>query len=379
MTVEQGASHSTQARGVVLGEGDVRIWGMTAAERLRKTFLRAGLQPSSLNEASAWTGDVVLALADWVYDENLIKGLAGRTQAVLVGPGGRPVAAIVSAARAPAAAAALQAGDWEGALGDLARLEPGELAYNSQLRKREPPVLEPLRADNVRAVEARLFKGAYKGVTDFVTKYVWPVPARIVTRWCAQAKITPNQVTFASLLLVLATFWLFWRGQFGLGLVTAWGMTFLDTVDGKLARVTLTSSKLGNVFDHGIDLVHPPFWWWAWLVGVQQTAHPVAWPDAVLWVVVGGYVLQRAEEGVFLRLFKMQMHVWRPFDSFFRTITARRNPNLVLLTLSALAGRPDLGLLAVAVWTALCLLVHLVQILQGLATPRGKMASWLAG
>ena len=32
-------------------------------------------------------------------------------------------------------------------------------------------------------------------------------------------------------------------------------MTFLDTVDGKLARCTIASSKLGNIFDHGIDLV----------------------------------------------------------------------------------------------------------------------------
>ena len=60
-------------------------------------------------------------------------------------------------------------------------------AYNSALRKREPPILEPLTAANVRQVETRLFQGSYKGVTDLVTKYVWPTPARIVTRWCALA------------------------------------------------------------------------------------------------------------------------------------------------------------------------------------------------
>src|SRR5690606_3143904 len=117
-------------------------------------------------------------------------------------------------------------------------------------------------------------------------------------------------------------FALFWTGHFGWGLVAAWGMTFLDTVDGKLARVTLTSSKIGNVFDHGIDLIHPPFWWWAWLVGVQAGLHPVANPTLVLAVIVVGYVVQRIFEGVFLALFKVEMHAWRPFDSFFRLITA---------------------------------------------------------
>ena len=59
-------------------------------------------------------------------------------------------------------------------------------------------------------------------------------------------------------------------------------------------------------------------------------------------------------------------------------ITARRNPNLILLTLGALALRPDVGLMAVAVWTGVSLIVHLVQILQALAAPRGQVTSWLA-
>src|SRR3546814_2416912 len=48
-------------------------------------------------------------------------------------------------------------------------------------------------------------------------------------------------------------------GGFWTGLAAAWIMTFLDTVDGKLARVTLASSRWGNAYDHGIDLIHPPF------------------------------------------------------------------------------------------------------------------------
>ena len=53
-------------------------------------------------------------------------------------------------------------------------------------------------------------------------------------------------------------------------------MTFLDTVDGKLARVTITSTKLGNVFDHGIDLIHPPFWYLAWGMGLALDPPAIA-------------------------------------------------------------------------------------------------------
>ena len=360
--------------GLIAGDGSARLWGMTSSARLGRIYARLGLAQGESD------GFSVVADAGWVFDESLIRALATRPDTALADGDGRCVAVHLAAGRAPSAVAAFDAGAAPDLAG-LTVLDAQGLAgnYNSALRKREPPVLERLTAANRVAVEKRLFQGSYKGVTDLVTKYVWPPPARVVTRWCANAKITPNMVTFAGLLLTIAAFYLFWTGQFAAGLVAAWIMTFLDTVDGKLARVTLTSSKIGNVFDHGIDLIHPPFWWWAWLVGAQQALGlTVPHANLLLAVVVGGYVLQRVEEGIFLGLFKVEMHAWRPFDSFFRLITARRNPNLILLTVSALAGRPDLGFVAIAAWTAVCLIVHAVQVLQGLAAPKGSIVSWLS-
>ncbi|AZS20789.1 MULTISPECIES: CDP-alcohol phosphatidyltransferase family protein [unclassified Caulobacter] len=365
-------------RALTVGRSDARIWGMSSAERLSRIYRRLDLVETPAVDLSH---AVVAVDAGWVFDESLIKALAGREGAVLVDDGGRAVAVHAPADLAYAASEALANGrDPSGLDPRFTRLTALELgsAYNSALRKREPPVLERLTPETVRAVEKRLFQGSYKGVTDFVTKYVWPTPARIVTRWCALAKMTPNQVTFIGFLLVLAATWLFWQGQFGWGLVCAWIMTFLDTVDGKLARVTLTSSKWGNVFDHGIDLLHPPFWWWAWFVGVYAVGQEIPYAALSLAIVVGGYVAQRVEEGIFLALFKLEMHAWRPFDSFFRLITARRNPNLILLTGCAMVGRPDVGFTLVAIWTALCFLVHAVQIVQGLAAPRGSIQSWLS-
>lgn len=358
---------------MTVGASDVRVWGATSGARLRRTFERQGLGAA---DAAATAGMVVIH-EGWVFDESLIRALADQPGTTLVDGAGTPVAAHVPAADAAAAGEALVRGE---APADTRTLSATELqgAYNFALRKREPPVLERLTTANVRAVEKRLFQGSYKGVTDIVTKYLWPTPARVVTRWCAMAGITPNQVTFTSLILVIVAFWLFWIGQFGWGLAAAWVMTFLDTVDGKLARVTLNSSSLGNIFDHGIDLVHPPFWWAAWLVGVQAGPHPLHWPQLIFWTVIGGYVVQRAMEGVFMARFKMHVHAWRPFDSFFRLITARRNPNLILLTGAVLVGRPDVGLILVAVWTAVSLAVHLVQLVQALAAPPSTVVSWLS-
>src|SRR3546814_9850724 len=95
----------------------------------------------------------------------------------------------------------------------------------------------------------------------------------------------------------------------------------LDTVGGKLGRCTITSSKWGKVADHGVDLVHPPFWWYFWGVGLGAWGLALS-TQTFIWVmvaVVAGYVLQRVIEGLFIKDFGMDIHVWQKFDSDFRS------------------------------------------------------------
>jgi phosphatidylglycerophosphate synthase len=360
--------------GQIVGQSALRIWGLSSEQRLARQLKRAG---ATADRGSAQR--VVLLRADWVYDEPIVKGLADQQEACgMWTADGSCVAIVVPPSRAEEAGRMLVDGL---APQDLPRLSPEQVAgsYNRQLKKREAPFLLPLTADRLEAIEARVFSGSYKGVTDFVTLYLWPRPARAVTRLCANSGITPNMVTSASLVLVLLAMWAFWNGQYGWGLLAGWSMTFLDTVDGKLARVTLNSSKFGDYFDHSIDLLHPPFWWWAWVVGLPAAGFALA-PDSIaLQVIIWGYILQRIEEGAFEVFFKVPMHMWRRFDSWFRLITARRNPNLAILTVSAVFGRPDIGIQVVAVWVAVCLVIHTVQIAQAAIAKaqHGPLQSWL--
>ncbi|MFW6076783.1 MAG: CDP-alcohol phosphatidyltransferase family protein, partial [Hyphomicrobiales bacterium] len=260
---------------------------------------------------------------------------------------------------------------------------PGDLeaAFWKGLRKRETPYALTVAPGNRGAVEWRMFMGTYKGATDVITKHVWPWPAFHATRMLARLGVTPNWVTLVAAILTVAAFWLFLNGAYATGLVAAWGMTFLDTVDGKLARTTLTSSKWGDVFDHGIDLIHPPFWYVAWALGLPAVGQGLS--DGMFWLVVAtilvGYVLQRAVEGVAIKWLGLEIHIWRPIDTWFRQITARRNPNLAILTVATLFGRPDWGLVAVAAWTAICFVLHLVQLAQAFAAKRqgGPLTSWM--
>ena len=375
---------STHDRGTVtvdlVGDCPIRTWGLEPAERYRRLTARLGVTFGARDAAAG----VVLVRADAVLEEKVLAALVDRPGVALTVSGGDELLAVhVAAADAsawrgrllasPDAAAARDAG--------LDAVDAAELAgtYDEALRKRAVPYALLLTPETLDAAEGAMFGGAYKGVTDFVTKHVWPRGARAVTHWAAERRIAPNTVTTVSGLCVLAAMYLFWHGWMLTGLAFAWGMTFLDTVDGKLARVTLTSSPFGNVFDHGIDLIHPPFWYWAWVVGCGAGAFGDS-VALVLWIVIGGYVAGRLLEGIFLAGFGFEMHAWRPIDSKFRLITARRNPNLAILTLFSLAGAPAAGLVAVAVWTVVSSLFHVAQIVQAYAVRLGggTVSSWMA-
>jgi phosphatidylglycerophosphate synthase len=346
---------------------ETRVFGLTTAERLARQAPKAGL--AIVDDPTK--AEVILSGA-CVYGASVLKALTGAAPGTILADDDGRLAALKSSGTEDADA--VEAG---GTAPDGAK-SGAELAgrYDKQLRKRADPMVA--RLNDVKAVEQQIFDATYKGVTDFVTKHVWPMPALAAVRLCVRFSLSPNQVTYASGVLVLAAFWFFWTGQFGLGFLAAWLMTFLDTVDGKLARATLTSSKFGDFMDHGIDLVHPPFWWWAWAVGCAATGQAIGDGGLALMAILAGYVLQRVEEGIFIARFKIEMHIWRPFDSFFRKITARRNPNLVILMIATLLGAPREGFIAVAIWTVFCLLVHLVQIVQAFVAVRnGPLRSWM--
>ena len=360
-----------------VGANPTRLWGLTMAERNGRIGRKAGLGGTG--------APVLLANADMAADPAWFSHVAAHPGMVLTLAG----KAALAHARDEHEAALLREAMRDGTAPreperfEIVAYEDGGTIENRALRKRERPVLMELRPDTVRAAERASYAGAYKGVTDLLTKYLWPEWALRLTRLAAWLGLSPNMVTtIGAVLCVLATV-AFAYGYYWLGLALGLVFMVLDTVDGKLARCTITSSWWGNVFDHGMDLVHPPFWWWFWATGLAHVGLPLS--DTLFWWVEGaifaGYIVQRAIEGVFIAWFGgIHIHVWERFDSRFRVVTARRNPNMVILFASLLFGRPDIGIVAVAVWTAVSCLVHLVRLFQALARQRKgeTIRSWLA-
>jgi len=367
----------------IVGNSKVDLWGMSGRVRLERMLstIEAVTVIENLSQLDEMDS-VLLLRADYLFDARIIDALIALDKhMVLVTPIGEiPVAIRTNGKDANMMCEVLN--EKRTIPDDLPSYAIKDLPIQVQqnLKKKDPPYVLPILRCNQTELESELFAASYKGVTDLVTKWLWPWPAFTATRLCVRLGLKPNHVTLLSLILAVLAGVAFWYGMFGIGLIMAWLMTFLDTVDGKLARVTLTSSKIGDVLDHGLDIVHPPLWYLAWGIGLVATDTPVANLELLIWLVFIGYIGGRLCEGAFqFWLASFDIFIWRKVDSFHRLITARRNPNLILLTAGWVAGRPDIGFILVVLWHLLStlFLIYRLFIAWQSRSQDGVLRSWM--
>jgi phosphatidylglycerophosphate synthase len=245
--------------------------------------------------------------------------------------------------------------------------------YITMLRRDLPPYLFRIRDTAARKrVERFLFWSNYKGSTDFMTRYVYPPFVWVLLGPLARLRVHPNWVTGVDIVATFAAVPFFIEGDWIPGLLLAFLMSVLDSVDGKLARVSFTSSKLGEILDHGLDIVHPPIWYMAWGWALSGgAAGSLPW-DASLWML-GLYIADRLSTMVFKWRHKVSIHGFTAFDERMRTFISRRNVNLpfftVALAIDALWGDPEWTastycFYAIVVWQAVCVAFHIERVIQ---------------
>jgi phosphatidylglycerophosphate synthase len=351
-------------------------------ERIAETL---GSQPSS-----AW----LAVSADTIIDARLLPQLAALEGSVFfahvdsgeVGDAGERAAMLRFESGAPSidpSAATLWAlAEGMAASGQARAMAPGDFdSYIVSLRRDLDPYLVPVSTEDARhRVERFMFWSNYKGSTDFMTKYVWPPLVWLLVRPLARWRVHPNTVTAVDIAatFIAIPFWM--HGWWATGFFLAYLMSLLDSVDGKLARVTYTYSKLGNVLDHGLDLVHPPFWYLGWAWGLSDGDMQSAVFQASVWMF-WLYWADRICAPIFKRRTGRSIHGYLPVDVKIRTFISRRNVNLPFFTAAVAidALRPGTGwevsiavFYAIVVWQALCVAYHAVRTVQFFNVEKGS-------
>lgn len=261
-------------------------------------------------------------------------------------------------------------------------MDRGEFdGYIVNLRRDLDPYLFRVADTNARReVERFMFWSNYKGSTDFMTKYVWPPLVWILVRPLAKWGVHPNSVTAVSIIATFLAIPFWMEGWWATGFFLAYLMSLLDSVDGKLARLTFTYSNLGNILDHGLDLVHPPFWYMAWAWGLSGGDTQSAVFQASIWMF-GFYVADRLCAPIFKARTGRSIHGYLPVDVKIRTFISRRNVNLPFFTATIAidALRPGTGwelsigiFFAMVAWQAVCIVYHAVRTIQFFNVEKGS-------
>ena len=350
------------------GAPRVRVWlspeSRAAAGHLRRDFARLYSTPVTFAEApdaaavraalAQLQEPVAVLEGDAVYDDRVLDRLWE------AGPGvsirGDGVAALYLAPEHGRQLARV-AGPWN-ALEEGLQLVPlddiGE--YVPELRLTMAPVVRRLTdSGQLRQVDGLLYRRTFKGVIDAVALYGYYHLVRWITRLLSRTRLAPNLFTVLSILAVWGAVPCFALGHLGWGTALAWAGVLLDSVDGKLARLTLHLSDAMGRVEHIAAM--PGLGLWLLALGWHLTGGDLLQPSPMsvaCWVLLGTFLADKATSGVFRSLVGRELFDYRPVDAAFHLVAARRNIHLPL-------GAARAAYLAMAAWMAATLAFHLVR------------------
>ena len=377
-----------------------RLWGMSLVERLLREACRRGLHRAVIcvtpataasagrfrpdldrlhpqhrrlveaagpDQARRWLADhvegpVLFAEGDAVVDDRILDHL------LAAGPGGLVRGDGACAAHlASAAPLAEPGGDgpWEPEPGgSLRAVEAGDLdRYVPALRLTMASFLVRLTDPRqLRRIDRLMFHRTSKGVIDVVARYGYYHLVRFLTRGLSRTTVSPNLLTLLSVLGIWAAIPCFAAGRLGAGLACAWAGVLLDSVDGKLARLTVNLSDRMGALEHAAAIPGLGLWFaalgWHLTEGRLLTPSPAA---AACWTLVAAFLLDKLFTGGFKALFGRELFDARPFDAAFHLIAARRNIHLVILTIGTALGAEAAAFQVMAWAMAATLAVHALR------------------
>ena len=170
-------------------------------------------------------------------------------------------------------------------------------------------------------------------------------------------KVVPSVLTTANLFCGFYGIIAALREEFYQAAIAILVAVVFDGLDGKVARLTLTDSKIGNVLDHGLDQVHPPFWYFAWAWGLGARTPDDTLYMAAVWLIVF-YVADRLILAVAKRRLGYALHAATRLDTLARAVIARRNITMTIMAIGLLVGAGPAAFIIVTAWQALTFAWH---------------------
>jgi phosphatidylglycerophosphate synthase len=295
-------------------------------------------------------GDFIAVAADYLIDQRLFAWLAMQTEDVMLtsreGGSAKPAARLT---RKTLDAAAPQTAD-------LKRVAVTSLPSYWEAMHGDVPLHLYQVSDQARA------RAGWKILLDYVQKRTLELPAQyfdpifenFLIRRLAGTSVTANQVTLMTGLLGFVVAALYYAGWLRVGVLVAIFVEVLDGVDGKLARITRTTSRAGE-FEHVLDFFYENSWYLA--LGLHLShGSPHALKAALLMILFDladnvAYSLMDVRLG-------LSLDNANPFLARFRLIAGRRNIYSWLFLVGFFLGFPNYAFFLAVVWAGITAAIH---------------------
>lgn len=312
---------------------------------------------------------LILLEGNGIYDDRILSVLVASEKAILVADGERkiPLAARLEQKQIQSVLVAhTDANESLKKLIELGEIERIEIRsmqnYIRFLRRSVAPILVRLESKKeIRSIENMMYANSFKGTMEFIAVYGYRIPVRELTRLTAKTPITPNVVTAAAQICSFGAIPVLAYGWLGAGLLMAAGFIIFDSLDGKLARMTVRLSKVADRFDH-----------------LTSTPTRSAWYLAMGWHLSGGYLfneigkmgfiysampyLDKFTGVIFNAKFGRSPLDYTALDAKVHLFTVRKNDIFLMLIALPFGFLPETYVMA-AVWAVSTWLWHLSRLI----------------
>ena len=172
----------------------VRLWGLSSAQRLQRQLKEISKEsPADLRDIQwlkkpedAPSDSRILVLnGSFLFENRTLKGVLERLNAVLRHTDTTAAAAFIDAEHLQPVLSHMQDAS-QPLPADLNLVQTADMeAFDENLRRSTQPLLEIVSEAGKAELENRLYGNAYRGITDLVTKFAWPRPAKRAVHLCA--------------------------------------------------------------------------------------------------------------------------------------------------------------------------------------------------
>jgi phosphatidylglycerophosphate synthase len=295
------------------------------------------------------TGDFIAVAADFLIDQRLLAWLAMRTEDVMLTSregGAEPAARLT---RKTLDAAAPQSAD-------LKQVAVNSLPSYWEARHGEVPLHLYHVTDDAGA------KAGWKILLDHIQRRTLDLPAQyfdptfenLLIRRLAGSRVTANQVTLVTTLLGFVVAALYYAGWLRVGVLGAIFVEVLDGVDGKLARITRTTSRAGE-YEHILDFFYENSWYLA--LGLHLSHGSSHALKAALLMILFDLADNVAYALMDVRL-GLSLDNASPFLARFRLIAGRRNIYTWMFLVGFFLGFPHQVFFVAVMWAGITAAIH---------------------